>query len=87
MTKEELMKDSEQFRNKEGHAYVHIELGDEGQCQMFINGHAPAVEAVAYELLNRVAETRGVPLAILMAAMLAHHEEMDDILNDTLDIE
>lgn len=87
MTKEELMKDSEQFRDKKGHAYVHVELGDEGQCQMFVSGHGPAVEAVAYELLNHVADTMGVPLALLMAAMLARHAEISDLADDTLDIE
>ena len=87
MTKEELMKDSEQFRNKEGHAYIHVELRDEGQCQMFISGHAPAVEAIAYELLNRVAEERGMPLPLMMAAMLAHHDVIKELEDDTLDIE
>lgn len=94
MTREELMQDSEEFRNKEGFGYVHAELKDSRECALFINGHAPAVEALAFELITKLAENHGMPIPIYLALMLAKHDGMQKEIteefndgDDTLEIE
>lgn len=89
MTREELMKDAESFKDKEGYGYLHAELKDKTDCSIMLAGDRKAVEALTYEIINRLSETIGMPVELLLTRMLLYHkldtECPDD--TDTLEIE
>lgn len=82
MKREDLLKDSEEFRDKNGFGYVHGELSNKVECKLYIAGDANAIEALAYELINKLSEEREVPVPLLLTRMLLIHS-MDK--NDTPD--
>jgi len=90
MEKKDLLKDSEKFRNKDGFGYVHGELSNKVECKLYIAGDGNAIEALAYELINRLSEERGIPVPLLLTRMLLIHSmDQDDTSDedDTLEIE
>lgn len=91
MERNDLLKDSEEFRNKGGFGYVHGELSNKVECKLYIAGDARAIEALAYELIRRLSEEREVPVPVLLTRMLLIHSIGDDDTpnedNDTLEIE
>lgn len=82
MKREDLLRDSEEFRDKKGFGYVHGELSNKVECKLFVAGDANAIEALAYELIHKLSEEREIPVPILLTRMLLIHS-MDQ--NDTPD--
>lgn len=91
MEKKDLLKDSEEFRNKEGFGYVHGELSNKVECKLYIAGDGNAIEALAYELIHRLSEEREIPVPVLLTRMLLIHtmdkDDTPDEDDDTLEIE
>lgn len=85
MTRDQLVADSAEFKGKKDAAYIHAELKNGQELSLFLNGGAMAVEAVAYEIINHLAEEAGVPLEFVMAKMMMRHHEMQDMQDDKLE--
>ena len=91
MERKDLLKDSEEFRNKDGFGYVHGELSNKEECKLYIAGDANAIEALAYELINKLSEEREIPVPVLLTRMLLIHsmdkDDTPDEDDNTLEIE
>lgn len=78
MTKDELMKDAEAFKDKPGFGYVHTELKDGKECSLLIAGDRNAIEGITYNLLIQLAEKRGMPLPMYLAILLTKFDGLTD---------
>lgn len=83
MTQNDLMNDSNPFNNKEGSGYIHAEIKNHEEIKIFLRGHAMAVEVLAYEIIKRIADSKGVPTGLLLTKMLVIDKAMEE--GDDLD--
>lgn len=90
MTPDELMKDSENFRDKDGFGYIHAELANKTECMIYLAGHGAAIEAIVAEMIKKLAQTLNMPVPALLTKFLLMNlcddskDDSDD--DDTLTI-
>lgn len=74
MTREEMIKDSEKFRGKEGYGYIHCELEDKTNCAIMVAGDRRAIEVIIHQLICNVADSSGMPVELLLTKLLLLHK-------------
>ena len=70
MTPDELMKDSENFRDKDGFGYIHAELANKNECMIYLAGHGAAIETIVAEMIKKLAHEMGMPVPALLTKFL-----------------
>lgn len=87
MTPDELMNDSQNFRDKDGFGYIHAELANKKDCMIYLAGHGAAIEALVGEMIKKLAQTMDMPVPALLTKFLlmnlcddSDDEEDDDTL-------